>query len=131
MQIEREIALFQFFTVRSKRAWYAELLRSKKGRTKVRHGLDHFGDLDLRCCTKLSANERTPYKLSVQLRNLGALSSCYILSSNEEVDGKELELEEALGCVVGRGCGTFVCCVPGKLAYFEGEKPDDRYLCKR
>ena len=131
MQVEREIALFQFFTVPSKRARYAELLRGMKGRTKVRQSLDHFGDLDLRYCTKLPANEGTPCKLFVQLRHLGAPSFCYILSSNEEVDGKELELEEALGSVVGRGCGTFVCCVPGKLAYFEGEKPGERYLCKR
>lgn len=131
MLTEREIAIFEAFTVPSKRERYSVLLRTRKGRMKVRLSLDHFGDLDLRYCTKVPATERTPSRISALLRRLGAPDSCYVLSSNEEIDGHELKLEDALGRVMGRGCGTFICCVSGRLAYFEGETPGERYVCKR
>jgi hypothetical protein len=37
-------------------------------------------------------------------------------------------LSEALREVVGRGMGTFVLCVPGKLGYYEGEDAGERYI---
>jgi hypothetical protein len=103
MQTKREIALFEAFTVPAKRQRYAELLGTMKGRTKVLHSLDHFGDLDLRCCTKVPATEQKRSNLARLLRRLGAPDSCYVISSNEEIDGNEFELEDALDHVVGRG----------------------------
>lgn len=43
----------------------------------------------------------------------------------------ELNLNEALDGMIGKGCGSFVCCIPGELAYFEGESKCERYLCNR
>ena len=40
-------------------------------------------------------------------------------------------LSEALAEVIGRGMGTFISCLPGKLAYFEGEERNERYICHR
>jgi len=42
-----------------------------------------------------------------------------------------MDLSEALAEVIGRGCGTFVSCVPGVLAYFESEEPTEPYICHR
>ena len=44
-----------------------------------------------------------------------------MISERAAIDGKELELEAALGEVVGNNAGAILSCVPGKLAYFEGE----------
>jgi hypothetical protein len=41
------------------------------------------------------------------------------------------ELHEVLEAVVGRFQGTFVSCIPGRLAYFEGERENDRYILER
>jgi hypothetical protein len=41
------------------------------------------------------------------------------------MDGCEMDLETSLKETVGRQMGTFLSCVPGKLAYFEDE--DGRY----
>ena len=123
--------MFSTFTDPSKRERYEVLLSSEKGRMKVRSSLDHFGDLDLRYCKKLAGAEQRQTRISELLRGLGAPHDCYVISSNSEVDGKELQLDDALDLVVGRGCGTFVCCVPGALAYFEGESAGERYLCRR
>jgi len=40
-----------------------------------------------------------------------------------------LQLESALESVVGNGMGTILSCIPGKLAYFEGE--DESLLLAR
>jgi hypothetical protein len=39
-----------------------------------------------------------------------------------------MELEKALAEIIGQGMGTFISCIPGKLGYFEGEDPGERYL---
>jgi len=39
--------------------------------------------------------------------------------------------EEALGEVVGRQMGTFLSCIPGRLAYFEGEDMGFRWVLER
>jgi hypothetical protein len=51
------------------------------------------------------------------------------MSEDSDLDGKELPLLEALKKVVGYQMGTFLSCVPGKLAYFEDE--DDRWILVR
>jgi hypothetical protein len=38
-----------------------------------------------------------------------------------EHDGEDMDLLTALKQIVGYGTGTVLSCVPGKLAYFEGE----------
>ena len=50
---------------------------------------------------------------------MGAPESCHVIGG--ENDGEEMELLTALKQVVGYGAGTVLSCVPGTLAYFEGE----------
>src|SRR5260370_1097774 len=42
---------------------------------------------------------------------------------------KEVSLAEALKTIFGRGIGTFLSCLPGRLAYFEDE--EDRWILER
>jgi hypothetical protein len=60
------------------------------------------------------------------LKTRGAPEKCYAISEDEDLDGKELLLSEALRTIHGRGIGTFLSCLPGRLAYFEDE--DNRYV---
>jgi hypothetical protein len=126
-----EKALLEAFIVPAKRRRYSELLETKHGRDKIRFDLDHFGDLDPRFCRKLEPEEQNVTKILEILRSLGAPEVCYLVSSHRGLDRREMALSEALGEVVGRGLGTFVSCVPGRLAYFEGEAPKERYICHR
>jgi hypothetical protein len=127
----REQALFEAFAVPSKRQRDVELLTTNKGRDKIRVGLDHFNDLDPRFCTLVAPSEQNPDGILRILKGLGAPPLCYVMSSGRELDGREMDLAEALTLVIGRGFGTFVSCVPGKLAYFEGETQKLRYICRR
>ncbi|HEY8559119.1 MAG TPA: hypothetical protein VIL74_01865 [Pyrinomonadaceae bacterium] len=57
---------------------------------------------------------------------------CYFISTDEKIDGKELNLLEILENKVGE-CydGTIVSCIAGKLAYYEGESAGDRFVLER
>lgn len=108
-----------------------ELLGTRKGRAKLRQNLDHFGDLDIQWCAKVPAGHQTPAGIAALLRTMGDPRTCYVLSSNSDLDGREMQLGDALEAIVGQGSGSFVCCVPGQRAYFEGESPGERYLCRK
>ena len=39
-----------------------------------------------------------------------------------------MPLRDALEGTIGQGMGTIICCVPGRLAYFEGEDMGARFV---
>ncbi len=110
---------------------YLALLGKPGGREKLRTKLAHLADLDPRFTQPLAVPEAKPDNLERLLKSNGAPATCYCLSENDDLDGKELPLAAALEQVVGYGMGTFVSCVPGRLAYFEGEELRERYLLMR
>jgi len=63
------------------------------------------------------------------LKSKGAPDICYAISEDNELDGREIPLEEALKFIHGSGIGTLLSCLPGKLAYFEDE--DERWILER
>ena len=126
-----EKALFESFVVPRKKRRYVELLDTERGRNKIRFSLDHFGDLDLRFCHRIKPSNQHYSRILQALKDLGAPSVCYVISSGDELDGRELDLSEALRDIIGRGMGAFVSCLPGRLAYFESEEKNERYICHR
>ena len=126
-----EKALFDSFIAPSKKRRYIELVDTERGRKKIRLGLDHFADLDLRFCRRLNPSEQHFPNILQAPKKLGAPPRCYVISSGDELDGREMDLTEALKDTIGRGVGTFVSCVPGRLAYFESEERNERYICHR
>ncbi len=48
-----------------------------------------------------------------------APETCHVIGG--EHDGRDMELLTALKQIVGYRTGTVLSCIPGKLAYFEGE----------
>jgi len=124
-----EQAFFQAFVVSQKRERYAELLNTKRGREKIRLSLDHFGDLDLRFCHKPAHSD--PGAIVKTLKSLGAPDDCYVMSSWDHLDGRQMSLVEAMNEAVGCGMGCAISCVPGVLGYFESEEVGERYVCYR
>jgi hypothetical protein len=54
-----------------------------------------------------------------------------MISADAALDGTYCELLQALQVTVAVAAGTVICCIPGKLAYFEGEHPGDRSVLHR
>ena len=110
---------------------YLTLLRSVRGRAKLRAALAHGFELDKRYATRVPSAEATPLAVERLLRHLGAPEICHCLSESTELDGRELPLSQALTAVIGQGMGTLISCIPGALAYFEGEDAGERYVLRR
>ena len=68
------------------------------------------------------------------LRKYGPIKQCYVISWDENIDGKEMSLSSALEHIVGLGMPSIVSCISGKLAYFESEQgfgPPPRYILNK
>jgi hypothetical protein len=75
-----------------------------------------------------------PEAIAKLLKQNGAGDSCYVISWDEEIDGKVQPLLTALEHAVGMGMPSIISCIPDKLAYFEAEQevlPSPRFLLKR
>jgi hypothetical protein len=127
-ELEHSSAIVRSFVTPERRERYLGLLSSPRGREKLRHALAHFRDLDPRCARELPKGVHTPAEIAALLRARGAPAECVLLAEDVALDGRRLPLGDALAAVIGRGMGTFISCVPGRLAFYEGEGPGVRYL---
>jgi hypothetical protein len=116
------------FLVGEWRARFRESLAPAKRRDMLRSQLPHLTHLDPRFATPTQA--QSAFELGARLREKGAGDRCYLLSEDPDLDGRELALDEALVALVDGESqyATFVSCVPGRLAYFHDEEPENRYL---
>jgi hypothetical protein len=105
------------------------MLAKPKRRSVLTDTLVHFKHLDLRHAVQISGHQRRASVILELLKSKGAPETCYALSEDSELDGKEILLTDALASIVGCGMGTFLSCIPGKLGYFEDE--DQRWILER
>lgn len=120
---EAAAATIRTFVVRPRRDRLLALLRAGR-RGEVAGALAHLDALDGRRCRRIEPGQAP---LTV-LRAAGAPPTCLVLSEDDALDGLELPLEDALNEIVGSSLGSLVTCVPGQLAYLEGEEPGDRWV---
>jgi hypothetical protein len=83
----------------------------------------------MRFALQIPSHQQHVANIQDTLTSKGAPKTCYAISEDSALDGKEIPLKDALVSVVGRGMGTFLSCIPGKLAYFEDE--DQRWILER
>jgi hypothetical protein len=125
-----ESAFVESFIVKPRRERAMELLASSKHRHKFTSKFDHHGrDYFMpECILPIEPRHQHPPDISHMLRAMGAPQMCHVIGG--EHDGEDVELLAALKQIVGYGTGTVLSCVPGKLAYFEGEVRE-RFLLVR
>jgi len=129
--MDEEALLIDAFVVAAKRGRLKELLAKPKRRADATASLAHFGDLDPRWVVALPGASQNAASVERELRMRGADDSCHVVSEDTEIDGKRLPLKSVLEYAIGRGMGTLVSCLPGRLAFFEGEGPSDRCILAR
>jgi len=128
-QAEHERQLIRAFVLPQRRDRYLELLGKPKRRKDITDTLAHFKHLDMTYAVQIPSPQRLASGILELLKSKGAPQTCYAMSEDSELDGREIPLSEGLAFVVGRGIGTFLSCIPGKLAYFEDE--DERWILER
>ena len=129
--MSEEEALIRAFVLKARRDRLIEFLSSRTRRHEATSRLAHFRDFDPRYVVTLSGNEQSPDAVARVLRQRGSGDTCHVISENIELDGKRVSLERILKDVIGSGWGTLISCIPGTLAYFEGEEPSDRCILSK
>jgi len=128
-QQEHERGIILSFVISVRQDRYLELLAKPERRKAITESLAHFKYLDMRHAVLIPPRQQHAADIFQLLRLKGATETCYALSEDSELDGKEIPLSEALKEVVGCGMGTFLSCLAGRLAYFEDE--DGRWILER
>lgn len=120
------------FIVAEKRERYLFMLESKKGRKKLIAGFYHLSDLEEKYATEVPPSQQWAKNIYGMLKVKGSPDVCYMISTNEKLDGKESPLIDVLEEIAG-DCndGTFVSCIAGKLGYYEGESVGARYIFEK
>jgi hypothetical protein len=129
--VNDEVTLVNTFVNPLKRKHLIEILANPKRRHRATETLAHFHDFDPSAVVPLESADQTPAAIESALRSRGAGDKCHVISANRALDGKTVSLKLALEKVVGFGMGTLLSCVPGELAYYEGEGPSDRCILAR
>jgi hypothetical protein len=124
-----EQELIRAFFVPQKRERYLELFTKPRRRKQILTELSHFKDVDPRWIVPTPSRYHHAADLVRILKEKGAPDTCWVISEEGDLDGKELLLSKVLQEILGRGMGTFLSCLPGRLAYFESE--DGRWILER
>jgi hypothetical protein len=124
-----QIATIRAFVVPQKRDRYVDTVSNEKRRKKFIAELSHFGDFDSRWIVQITPSSQNPKDILGMLQKRGATATCHAISEFKELDRQEIPLKDALDKIVGYQMGTILCCLPGRLAYFESE--ESRFVLER
>lgn len=125
---EHEQAFVRAFIVPDKQDRYLQKLASARHRREFLRKLHHGFDFERKYLVHVPPAEQTAALIQKRLHKLGAPDSCHVIAAHSELDGKALRLEDALQKILGMVDGVLLSCIPGVLAYFEGEEMKSRYL---
>lgn len=128
---QHEIGFLDFLVEPTKRRMGTLLELGPKRRSDVRALMDHSVKLHPLYCKHLTDGEADAKSVEVRLRELGAPPTCFVVSADRSLDGRELPLGDALNAVVAKGNGAFVSCIPGRLGFYEYEDMNSSYLLTR
>ena len=129
--INHEESFIESFISRQRRPRWQALLHKKRGRGDFLGLLYGSVDaLDQRCVLPIPSNWQVK-EIVDRLRQLGASNSCYVFSNYSELDQKSFSIDDAVSKMLGHQMGSVASCIPGKLAYWEAEGPNDRIICFR
>lgn len=107
---------------------YAErlggLLRSGKeaSRRKAVGALAHFSGWREECAHGVPPHRQRPAALEEYVTEEGALSTCYVLSEDPDVDDRRVPVRSALDQLVASGMGSLLVLSPPPMALYLGEE---------
>ncbi len=122
------------FIVQRKRERYLELLAKEKTRYRITSNFDHCDDLEEKFKTQVSPNLQNAEAVYQILKEKNSPDTCYILSYDDEIDGKEMNLKKALELIFDTPfihTGIFISCVPGKLVFYSSEEISGRFILEK
>jgi hypothetical protein len=129
--VPHEEAAIRAFIVRERRERFLELLPNPKHRHKITESLAHPNPawFESHCVKPIPPSQSSAPGIAKLLHSKGAGKTCWVISEDRRLDGREIELDSALSELVGCGMGAILSCVAGKLAFVESE--DGRFILEK
>lgn len=128
---EHERGFLDFLAEPTKRRMATLLELGGKRRRDVQALLDHSVRLHPLSCKHLAGSDAEAGAVAATLRKLGAPPTCFVVSADSDLDGRELPLGDALNAIIAKGNGAFVSCIPGRLGFYEYEDMKSSFLLSR
>jgi hypothetical protein len=125
-----EKALIRSFILPGRHEQFLRRVANPKTRARILGQLAHFHDLDPRFAHRILPRDQKLEKIYQLLKGKGAPSTCHVMGASE-LDGRDVDLHVALEDVIENPWGNFLSCIPGRLGYFGGEEPNERYILER
>jgi len=111
------------FIAKGRQERCAFLLSHPTRRQKFRDALPHFKWLDERFAHPIAPKvAHTAAELVSLLRSKGAGQTVWVISEDKAIDGREMNLDDAMSQIWGAQKGNVLSCIPGKLAFFKDEE---------
>lgn len=127
--VHHETSLIAAFVKRGKRDRYREIVSNSRLRHKFTDQLAHFKDFDPQYRLPIPSNKLFADNIARELDKRHSPKIVFAISEDPALDQKEVPLVQALEQIVGRGMGTILSCLPGRLAFVETE--DERFILER
>jgi hypothetical protein len=127
--VHNEHSFIAAFVKRNKRDRYREILSNPRLRHKFTERLAHFTDFDPKFRLPIPSKKLFIDNITFELKKRHSPELVFAISEDPTLDQKELPLVKALKQTVGRGIGTVLSCIPGRLAFVETE--DERFILER
>jgi hypothetical protein len=127
--IDIETKVIQRFVIKTKCDRYLTFIKSEKTRPKFINDLSHTNFLRQDLFDKVEGNE---YEFVKQrIKGLGNLKDCYVISENQRIDKKRLDIDTALSEIIGANQGTLLVFGDAEILYSEAEGFNNRWISKQ
>ena len=123
-----EEKFIQSFIRKEKQDRLMSFSKNIKNRKKFTSDLVNSKNIDGRYIQHIPSGSQTASRIEALLKKNGAPDACYVISEHTRMDQIQSDLSLILPQVVGSGISSIICCIPGKLVYYEGEEPGERYF---
>lgn len=127
--IDIEAKVIQRFVIKTKQDRYLTFIKNEKTRPKFINDLSHINFLREDLFDKVEGNEYEFIKQRIKV--LGNLKDCYIISENQRIDKKRLDIDTALTETIGADQGTLLVFGDAEILYSEAEGFNNRWISKQ
>ena|SRR5687768_10041498 len=127
--IDIESKVIERFVIKTKRDRYLTFIKSEKTRPKFINDLSHINFLREDLFDKVEGNGYEFIKQRIKL--LGNPKDCYVISENQRIDKKRLDIDTALTETIGADQGTLLVFGDAEILYSEAEGLNNRWISKR
>jgi len=120
-----EIAFIKSFVDKDKQERL--LILVQKNRNKFRSLIPHKIEINKKYASFLDKQEDKEF-IYQSLKKYGAPDICHVICENSKYDNIEMNLREGLHELFTVDFGYIISCIPGKLAYYQGEDSYNRAI---